>query len=164
MRSLFLACFLLLTSIPSFCEIASVVYYDYSGDYFTEKYFEIDINPAVDSVANTLNALIQLRGHEPHCSMCKSLGIDNKIQSNLVVVGYGPKGKAREFFAATTNIYNSMPLAEVSGELPQIDGAKWHIYFINQAISHYFTDKKVHHWASPFGFLAALGLQNLVAF
>lgn len=166
MRLLILGFSFLLLALPSLAERASITYYNYSGEYFTDKYFEIDIDVDTDSLDSVLTQLNKLRkSDEPHCAFCASYKLDNHIKSDLVIIGYGQKGVAGEFFAATADINNNMPLAQAIKNLPErYDGAMWRIYFVASDISHYVRDRKDLHWASPFRFLAAIGFNDLEYF
>src|SRR5690606_3121281 len=87
------------------------------------------------------------------------------MDSDLVIIGYGPKGYVQEFFAATASVHQEIPLAQALHREPEFrPDAKWYIYFVNRSYSHYVRAKEDHHWASPFRFLAQVGLQDLQYF
>lgn len=149
-RTMFLA---VAVSLPLFSEPAEIMYFNYFGDYLTEEPYEIDIN-VDDANLKEIQTILQ-----------KRRGTTSAMDTDLVVIGYGPQGEPSEFFAATSFVDYQIPLRMALSHLPtRKPNAKWYLYFINRSISPYVRARQDHHWSSPFRYLAQIGLQDLQYF
>lgn len=142
--------FLYLFSSYIFCETAVLNLIETFGDYFLSHEFDVDIKPNKTSIS-PLKTEVQQQ-------------IGRSLYADLVIVGYGAKGEAAEFIGASKNLKNDVPLEKIFPNLNRSSDKKWFIYFVSKDISRYVTDKKYINKDSPFAFLAAVGMQNLIWF
>lgn len=139
-----------LVALPLCSEPAEIMYYNFFGEYLLENSHHIDIDVPHTNLGEIKSMLEKLRqGNLP-------------IESDLVVIGYGPAGSPREFFAATAFTDYQVPLQQVLDHIPSRQpNAQWYFYFIDPSISRYVRERRAHHWSSPFSWLAQVGLQDL---
>lgn len=153
MRSCLVLVFSLLSMSLS-AERVELMYYNFFGDYLIEDAYDFDIDIA-NATLVSMKALLQ----KERFLQDKR---DDLIESDLVIIGYGCNGTPDEFFAASTNSDSGKKLSEVLQSLPnRLENGKWRIYFIDPNISHYVKARKDHHWASPFRWLALIGMKDL---
>lgn len=165
MRFLLIASLSLVLSMHAFSEPANVLYYDFFGDFLNEKSYDLDIDVDRHSIKDIKEMLAAKRAEDPRCACFICKAHEKGIDANLVIIGYGKKGQARDFFAATKDINESTPLAQALGTLPvRKNGQAWRIFFINREISKYVTENLEVHWASPFSALAEIRKQDLKYF
>lgn len=141
-----------------FATPVELMYYDSFGDYISESTYEKNVDMANMSLAQ-LKALLEEARRAHGSSHIKPL------EANLVIIGYGIDGNPEEFFAASPNVDNAAQISKILVKWPDHQvSAKWRVYFIDKYLSGYVTARKDHHWASPFRWLAQIGLQDLQYF
>lgn len=137
-------------ALPLGAEPVEIMYYNFLGEYLIESPYQVDIE-VPGSTLDDIQATLEKFRNSTYA-----------MDSDLVVIGYGPEGSPSEFFAATPFVNYQIPLQNVLDHVPErIPNGKWYVYFINRSLSHYVRARQDHHWASPFRWLAQVGLQNL---
>lgn len=151
MRFLSLIFFFLSAHLMS--EPATLMYYNSFGDYIVEDPYQVDIEVS-DLSLKEIKTMLE-----------KKRRANNAIDSDLVVIGYGDGGAPTDFFAATSFVNYEIPLKNALSHMPaRMPNARWYIIYVDKYLSHHVRAKKDHHWASPFRWLAQIGLQDLQYF
>ncbi len=142
-----------LFAVPIFAEPVEIMYYDFFGDYLVENSYTIDITIQNASLKEIKEILAKKRNK------------NNDIDSDLVVIGYGPENTPSAYFAASNFTTNTAPLKAALANMPtRMPNAKWYVYYVNKGLSAYVRKREDHHWSSPFRWLANIGLQDLQYF
>jgi hypothetical protein len=143
----------MILSLPLCSENLEIMYYNFVGDYLVERSYQVDIN-VLNASLKEIKFLLEALRHDEE--------INN---ADLVIIGYGPKGYADEFFAATYSINDEVPLRIMLKHVPTYDAdSKWYIYYIDKSLSPYIRARYDHHESSPFRWLAHVGMQDLSYF
>jgi hypothetical protein len=136
-------------ALPLFSEPVQVMYYNSFGDYVLENVHQIDIDIQNTSLQQIRSTLQRFRG-------------GTAMDADLVLIGYGAQSAPTNFFAATAYVDYQIPLGVAISQMPErIPDGQWYIFYIDESLSHHVRARKDHHWASPFRWLAQIGLQNL---
>jgi len=132
------------------CDPATISYCNYFGEYFSGAHYNTTIEIETDSVESILNTL---------SSKYNSEKPNNKLESNMVLIGYGEENLPTSYFAATKNLANVNTLKTVLPTIPEKKPkAQWFVLFINSYYSHYAEpNAEPHHWSSPFSFINNAG-------
>jgi len=126
------------------------MYYDFFGEFLRESPHDLNVDIENMTLAQLKTLLLNIRDSK------------EKIESDLAIIGYGPNRAPTEFFAAFNNINDQTLVKQALAYLPiRAPNSRWYIYFINDRISYIVRDKKDHHWASAYRWLAQIGLQDL---
>ena len=140
----------ILLSLPLFSEPAEIMYYNFFGDYLSERSFQIDVDIPNISLQE-IHSILQSRRESKY-----------PIDADLVIIGYGQRRYPEVFFAATSFINYEIPLNMALSHQPErVPDGKWYIYYIDRSLSGYVRARQDHHWSSPFRWLAQIGLQDL---